>query len=287
MNKFSLKALGATLLAVGLTFAGAASPSQAASMSSISATTTSTLTAGQVIANDIVISFTAPTAVAIGMSTQIQVILTNTTGFGADSACGARASFTSTPSIAANCRALNIGGTMSRVYLLASAQPGFAISANNTFQITIAGGTLTQVASGPISVTARTVSTSTGSSVVIDTSAVDVNAGNASATVTFDANGGTGTTAAQTASAATALTSNGFSRSGYTFAGWNTAADGSGTVYADGASYAFSSSTTLYAQWTPALASTGFDAAPYLASGVLLALAGAVLLLIARRRKTI
>jgi len=71
------------------------------------------------------------------------------------------------------------------------------------------------------------------------------------ATVTFDANGGTGTMAPEADSAPAALTANAFTQTGYSFAGWNTAADGSGTAYADAASYPFSASATLYAQWTP------------------------------------
>ena len=76
-------------------------------------------------------------------------------------------------------------------------------------------------------------------------------------TVTFDANGGTGSMSNQTASTATALTTNGFARTGYSFAGWNTAANGSGTAYANLASYPFAVSATLYAQWT---ATVTFDA---------------------------
>jgi uncharacterized repeat protein (TIGR02543 family) len=82
-----------------------------------------------------------------------------------------------------------------------------------------------------------------------------------SQTITFDANGGTGTMAPETGSAPAALTANAFTRTGYTFAGWNTAADGSGTPYADMASYPFNASVTLYAQWTalnwPQLSITG------------------------------
>jgi uncharacterized repeat protein (TIGR02543 family) len=37
---------------------------------------------------------------------------------------------------------------------------------------------------------------------------------------------------------------------GYTFAGWNTEANGSGTNYSAGATYTLSGSVTLYAQWT-------------------------------------
>jgi uncharacterized repeat protein (TIGR02543 family) len=41
-----------------------------------------------------------------------------------------------------------------------------------------------------------------------------------------------------------------FSNPGYTFDGWNTAPDGAGTSYADGASYSFTTDVDLYAQWT-------------------------------------
>jgi hypothetical protein len=68
--------------------------------------------------------------------------------------------------------------------------------------------------------------------------------------VNFDANGGSGNMANQTSSAAANLTSNSFTRTCYAFTGWNTAANGTGTAYADGANYPFTSSTTLYAQWT-------------------------------------
>ena len=47
----------------------------------------------------------------------------------------------------------------------------------------------------------------------------------------------------------TPLLSNPFTRENYTFNGWNTAADGSGTSYADGASITLTADTTLYAQW--------------------------------------
>lgn len=68
-------------------------------------------------------------------------------------------------------------------------------------------------------------------------------------TVTFNNNGGSGTMANQTASSATNLTANTFTRTGYTFANWNTAADASGTSYADVASYPFTADATMYAQW--------------------------------------
>ena len=48
---------------------------------------------------------------------------------------------------------------------------------------------------------------------------------------------------------ATALSANTFTRTGYTFQGWNTKADGTGISYADKASIKLSSDMTLYAQW--------------------------------------
>jgi uncharacterized repeat protein (TIGR02543 family) len=72
---------------------------------------------------------------------------------------------------------------------------------------------------------------------------------NPSITVTFVANGGVGSMSPETESAVTALTPNVFTRAKHVFAQWNTAADGSGKNYANGASYPFATSTTLYAQW--------------------------------------
>ena len=67
--------------------------------------------------------------------------------------------------------------------------------------------------------------------------------------VNFDPNGGTGSMAAQYDDTATALTANAFVRSGYNFTGWNTAANGTGTPYANGAISPFNADDTLYAQW--------------------------------------
>ncbi len=77
-------------------------------------------------------------------------------------------------------------------------------------------------------------------------------------TVTFNANGGTGTMAPETANVPTALTANSFANTGYSFTGWNTAADGSGTAYADGATYPFTANATLYAQWSAAIFTVGY-----------------------------
>ena len=81
-------------------------------------------------------------------------------------------------------------------------------------------------------------------------------ASNPNKSVTFSANSGSGSMSAQSGSSSAALTSNTFTRSGFTFSGWNTSADGSGTAYSEGASYDFSTNLTLYAQWTVVSASS-------------------------------
>ncbi|MEE1253465.1 MAG: InlB B-repeat-containing protein [Paludibacteraceae bacterium] len=62
-------------------------------------------------------------------------------------------------------------------------------------------------------------------------------------TISYNANGGSGTMESTT----NVVAANTFTREGYTFAGWNTVADGTGTSYAAG-DY-ISSDLTLYAQW--------------------------------------
>ena len=81
--------------------------------------------------------------------------------------------------------------------------------------------------------------------------------------VAFDANGGAGTTDTQQiveGDSSATLAGNTFTRTGYTFAGWNTSADGEGTAYADGASASgIANGTTLYAQWKANTYTISFD----------------------------
>jgi uncharacterized repeat protein (TIGR02543 family) len=77
-------------------------------------------------------------------------------------------------------------------------------------------------------------------------------------TLAYDPQGGTGQPGNQTGNAASNVTvsSTAPTRTEYTFAGWNAAADGSGTGYAGGATYQLpnSGTNTLYAQWAPEVA---------------------------------
>jgi PKD domain/Listeria-Bacteroides repeat domain (List_Bact_rpt)/Bacterial Ig domain len=75
-------------------------------------------------------------------------------------------------------------------------------------------------------------------------------------TISYNGNGNTGGTAPanQTKTHGVNLTlatnSGALVKTGSTFAGWNTAANGSGTNYATGATYTANAAVTLYAKWT-------------------------------------
>ncbi len=101
----------------------------------------------------------------------------------------------------------------------------------------------------------------------------------------------------QTIGGTAPLAENALTREGYTFAGWNTEQDGSGTAYADGADFDFSSDETLFAQWTQdalasgvsslaSLVNTGLSTlGPLGTSGVILAIGAPFFLLSSRFRK--
>ena len=77
--------------------------------------------------------------------------------------------------------------------------------------------------------------------------------GGATRTVTYNANGASGTVpAAQTVVAGDSITvagQGGLTLAGNTFSGWNTKADGTGAAYAAGSSLTVNANVTLYAQW--------------------------------------
>ena len=78
-----------------------------------------------------------------------------------------------------------------------------------------------------------------------------LNASEQNNTVSFDANGGTGTMSDMTyeKGQTKALIANKFTRAGYIFKGWNTKSDGTGTQYTDKQSLTPTENITLYAQW--------------------------------------
>ena len=133
-----------------------------------------------------------------------------------------------------------------------------------TYQNNTAAGTATVYATGTGSFSTST-SVSADYTLVWATYSVRFNKNNDAAT-------GTMSNQAFTYSTAQALAANAFTRTGYTFAGWNTAANGSGTSYADGQSVSNLTATNggtvdLYAQWTDvwgmADGADGSEAHPY------------------------
>ena len=81
-------------------------------------------------------------------------------------------------------------------------------------------------------------------------------------TVAFDANGGTGTVPAPITALEGASPplpgGGGLSKSGYTFAGWNTASDGNGENHSAGTTFKVTGNTTLFANWVPVGAGNSF-----------------------------
>ena len=119
------------------------------------------------------------------------------------------------------------------------------------------------------------------------------------ANIVYDANGGTGSHTNTTGWQYSDVTipgdtSKSFKRTGYRFAGWNTAKDGKGTAYVDGSKVPLQDrGVTLYAQWKPlfdVLPSAGGDygpSVPWLVCGglALVALAGGVASTLLRLRR--
>jgi len=86
------------------------------------------------------------------------------------------------------------------------------------------------------------------------------NAAPSTYTLSYDANGGTGTltdpNSPYAANATVTVLANSFTRDGYTFSNWNTADNGSGAEYGPNDTFTISANTTLYAQWTSNAAAT-------------------------------
>ena len=143
------------------------------------------------------------------------------------------------------------GATLGTQYVLNGTEV-YALAAPNTGYNTVVlkkGSPTLKTGSGTNSVNSTqtiTAATTLSSSATVNTY-----------TVSYNANGGLGTMASQlmTYGTSTALTPNAFTRDGYTFAGWNTKADGTGTNYTDEQSVSNLTTTnngtvTLYAKWT-------------------------------------
>jgi len=124
----------------------------------------------------------------------------------------------------------------------------------HTSVTTDTNGNFTDTWTAPSSATTATLTASVDSTSIKTQSTIQVQA----FTVTYKGNGNSGGTVPTDSntytsdSSATVLDNTGnLTQTGYTFAGWNTKADGSGTSYAAGSTLTMpASDVTLYAQWT-------------------------------------
>jgi uncharacterized repeat protein (TIGR02543 family) len=138
-----------------------------------------------------------------------------------------------------------------------NANGGTGTMANQTF--TVEGAALTKNTLTRAGYTFSGWATSASGTVAFADSATYSAAGNVTLfavwtpvtyTVTFNANGGTGTMAAMTFTVTgRALTKNTFSRTGKTFGGWATTAAGTTVAYADLATINTPGNITLFAIW--------------------------------------
>lgn len=176
--------------------------------------------------------------------------------------------FTGSPS----CQTINFGPTTG----FATIQlPSATFTVGQALSVTFSANTINVSATRNFTIN---LANSLAGGASVDSGTAVLAGGATQSTVTFNANGGTGAMADQAASVSSPLTNNVFTRSGYTFAGWNTAANGAGTSYTDGASYPFTANTTLYAQWTAVLANTGVDAAGFIGIATFMFILGATLI---------
>ena len=130
-----------------------------------------------------------------------------------------------------------------------SSPPSVAYSSSDTSIATISSaGVVTGVTVGSATITAN-------AGINYGSATCSISVANVFS-ITYDANGGSGSVPVDTTkylpgSTITVLGGGALTRSGYTFAGWNTTAAGSGTTYAAGSTFSMgSANVTLYAKWT-------------------------------------
>lgn len=146
-----------------------------------------------------------------------------------------------------------------------------AVAGSST--ITYSGGSVPRGASCTIQVDVTSYTPGTYMNTTGDLTSSEGNSGPAMAdltvlqayAVTYDGNCNTGGTApaAQVkidgVDLALATNTGSLARTGHTFTGWNTAADGFGTHYDEGATYTKNAALALYAEWTPVPYTVTYD----------------------------
>lgn len=196
------------------------------------------ITAGQ-IATDFVVNY------SIGLSQTAAYTFTKASeGYGAQTPLTVTVSNTCDYAIGA--LTVTLGGTNAGSFDLSkNAIDDIAVSGSDTFTVAPKSGLESGTYTATVNVYGQNI---TAKSFDVN---FKVEAAPVTYTVTFDANGGTGSMSNQTYTAGQtqALTANSFRNEGYTFAGWATTADGD-VAYADSAEITVTESITLYAKWT-------------------------------------
>jgi hypothetical protein len=254
MKKFSLKALGATLLAAGLVVAGVSAPAYAVAGVTMVTSPAPTFTASSASTAFKITVDNGGTAFVSDASPSATQLVVDVRGTGGVTGMwspksGCATSFTA--ATFAGCGILSITGTgigspevKNDFGQLAIKGLGTATSVtidfdSAAFQTAADGGTYNLKAqTGPVwNPTSYTLALTVAAA-----------APPQQATVTFNANGGTGSMSNQSFSFATTLSPIGFTKAGTTFSGWSTTCNGN-VVYANRGLYSFSTSVTLYAKW--------------------------------------
>lgn len=131
----------------------------------------------------------------------------------------------------------------------------FGLTAGSTINVTFAAGKVTAPSAGPASDTWRIISLTAAQTTTVTTVVPGVDAaGNAVSLITldFDPNGGTCTTSKVTGvsgSWGVAPDATDCARSGYSFTGWNTSANGKGIWILPKGNINFTGDNRVYAQW--------------------------------------
>ena len=154
-------------------------------------------------------------------------------------------------------------------------------SGNGTYQWGNIGGTQTFTITMPGSGQSKTIGFSATIDTGVNPATISANGSHSLAavvwehTVSYNANGGSGAPGSQTKVYGTVLTlsSTKPTRSGYSFTGWNTKSDGTGTEYSASGDYGADVDVTLYAQWNKTITLTynanGGSGAPSSESGTI------------------
>ena len=139
-----------------------------------------------------------------------------------------------------------------------------SVTSSSTSDITVSGVTSTSATLRALKVGSSIITISTASDTNYNASnkaTTNISISGDTYTISYNANNGTGAPASQSKSYGVGikLSTSIPTRTGYTFTGWNTASDGSGTAYASGADFTNNANTVLYAQWRINKVYVGFN----------------------------